>query len=185
LSGKALFLIAILLLNGCSAGPPHPKALPLPSGGDAVAVLEESAELAHALPVYGTVKVVVVPGEGIDAESFELVKGPLTNEISACLRSTTPLVVVAAPAYADLELKVVVNALEYVGFVRRVTGLALFTQAVLGTDLELNDVYNQKNLWKLRTYSVSRLGEGFIAASTPTQILGLCHEFSFQLKKGY
>lgn len=185
MSGKVILFIVLLLLGGCTTGPPHPKALPLPSGGDAVAILEESAELAHALPVYGTVKVVVVAGEGVDVESFELAKGPLANEIAACLRSNTPLVVVAATDYADLELKVVVNALEYVGFVRRVTGLALFKQAILGTDLELMDVYYQQSIWKLRTYSVSRLGEGFIAASTTTQILGLCHEFSFQLKKGY
>lgn len=182
--GKLLLFLIILILAGCSTTP-HPKALPLPSGGDAVAVLAESPDLIRTLPGYGTVKVVVVAGEGVDAESFELVKGTLRNEISSCLRSSTRLTVVSGNAYADLELRVVVNDLAYVGFTRRLSGLALFKKAILGTDIELIDLYYEKSVWTLRTYSVSRLGEGIIAASTPTQILGLCHEFSFQLRKGF
>jgi hypothetical protein len=185
LFGTIRLLFILLLLTGCSATPPHPKALPLPSGGDAVAVIEESPDLIRTIPGYGTVKVVVVAGEGVDGESFDLIKGTLLNEVSSCLRSSTRLTVVSGNAYADLELRVVVNDLEYVSFTRRISGLALLKQAILGADLELIDVYYERTIWKLRTYSVSRLSEGIIAASTATQILGLCHEFSFQLKKGY
>jgi len=184
LSGKILLLIILFCLAGCTATPLHPKALPLPAGGDALAVLEESPELIRTLPGYGTVNVVVLAGEGVDAESFDLVKENLSNEVSACLRSTSRLMVVSAKVYADLQLKVVVNALDYVSFTRRLSGLALFKQAVLGTDLELIDLYYGRTVWKLRTYSVSRLGEGMMAASTTTQVLGLCQEFSGQLKKG-
>lgn len=184
LSGKILILM-VLFLAGCAATPPHPKALPLPSGGDAFAVLEESPDLIRTLPGYGTVKIVVLAGEGVDVDSFALVKDSLLNEVATCVRSSTRLTVVPDNAYADLQLKIIVNDLDYVGFTRRVCGLALFKKAVLGADLELTDVYYQETVWKVRTYSVSRFGEGIIAASTTTQILGLCHEFSGQLKKAY